>query len=64
MQIPSMSGFGERGSGWSYIKVSIEPGKLADSLIFSEYPLTVDPAGIKDIQWIEMVVRSKTIFKK
>jgi predicted amidohydrolase YtcJ len=49
--------YGEKGS-----KGSIEPGKLADLVILSKNPLTVEPMKIKDIQIVETIKEGKTIY--
>jgi len=44
-------------------KGSLEPGKIADLVILSDNPLTVDPMSIKDIQIVETITEGKTIYK-
>jgi hypothetical protein len=51
--------YGEQDS-----KGSIEPGKLADLVILSRNPLTVEPMQIKDIEIIETIKEGQTIYRK
>lgn len=51
--------YGEQDS-----KGSIEPGKLADLVILSRNPLTVEPMQIKDIGIVETIKEGKTIYRK
>lgn len=46
------------------LKGSIEKGKLADLVILSDNPITVDPDKIKDITVLETIKEGKTIFKR
>lgn len=45
-------------------KGSLEKGKLADLVILSDDPTTIDPVKIKDIQVLETIKEGKTIYKK
>ena len=57
MTIWAAEQYGEEDS-----KGSIEPGKLADLVILSANPLTVEPDAIKDIQILETIKEGETIY--
>lgn len=40
----------------------LEPGKLADLVILSDNPLTVDPAKIKEITVVETIKDGRAIY--
>ncbi|MBE9546924.1 MAG: amidohydrolase family protein, partial [Proteobacteria bacterium] len=43
-------------------KGTLEAGKLADLVVLSEDPLTIDPIKIKDIQVLETIKEGNTIY--
>ncbi|HEB81355.1 MAG TPA: amidohydrolase [Gammaproteobacteria bacterium] len=45
------------------IKGSIEPGKLADFVVLSDNPLSIDPMKLKDIKVLETIKEGQTVFK-
>jgi len=51
--------FGEQAT-----KGSIEPGKLADLVILSDNPLTIDPMKINKIVVLETIKNGKTVYKR
>ena len=51
--------FGEQAT-----KGSIEEGKLADLVVLSDNPITVDPATINRIQVLETIKDGKTVWAR
>jgi len=51
--------FGEEAT-----KGSLEPGKLADMVVLSENPLTIDPMKINTIVVLETLKAGKTVYKR
>jgi hypothetical protein len=51
--------FGEQAQ-----KGSIEPGKLADMVILSDDPLTIDPAKLNTVVVLETLKEGQTVYKK
>jgi predicted amidohydrolase YtcJ len=44
-------------------KGSLEPGKLADMVILSENPLTIEPMKLNTIVVLETIKEGKTVYK-
>jgi len=45
-------------------KGSLEPGKLADMVVLSDNPLTIEPARINTIVVLETIKEGKTVFRR
>lgn len=56
--------WGAEQFGEQAIKGSLEPGKLADMVILSENPLTIDPAKINTIVVLETIKEGKTVYQR
>jgi len=57
MTIWAAEQYGEQAS-----KGTLEPGKLADLVIFHQNPLKVDPMSIRDIEVVETIKEGETIY--
>jgi len=51
--------FGEQAT-----KGSLEPGKLADLVILSDNPLTIDPTKLNTIVVLETIKEGNTVFQR
>ena len=56
--------WGAEQFGEQAIKGSIKEGKLADLVVLSANPLTVDPATINQIQVLETIKEGKTVWSR
>jgi len=56
--------WGAEQFGEQAIKGSLEPGKLADMVILSDNPLTIDPAKINTIVVLETIKEGNTVFQR
>jgi len=45
-------------------KVSLEPGKLADMVVLSDNPLTIDPMKINTIKVLETIKEGITVYTR
>ena len=57
MTIWAAEQYGEQAS-----KGSLEPGKLADMVVLSDNPLTIDPMKINTIKVLKTIKEGKTIY--
>jgi predicted amidohydrolase YtcJ len=47
-----------------HTKGSLEPGKIADMVILSDNPLTVDPMAIREIEILETIKEGVTVYRR
>jgi predicted amidohydrolase YtcJ len=45
-------------------KGSLEPGKLADMVVLSDNPLTIDPARINTVQVLQTIKEGRTVYTR
>ena len=57
-----------RDAAWQYFeedrKGTLEAGKLADLVVLSDNPFTVDPLKISSIQVVETIKEGETVFTR
>ncbi|MFZ1957401.1 MAG: amidohydrolase family protein, partial [Desulfobacterales bacterium] len=57
-----------KDAAWQYFeedrKGTLEPGKLADLVVLSENPFTIDPMKISSIRVVETIKEGKTVFRQ
>jgi hypothetical protein len=45
-------------------KGSLEPGKLADMVVLSDNPLTIDPATINTVEVLQTIKEGRTVYMR